>query len=69
MPNDAGIGVKLALDALKIAVGKGKEKSVEQEAKKNQAKEERGKAEKAVTTKALEARVRIIEKYLGIIEE
>lgn len=69
MPNDVGIGVKLAADALKLAVSKGKEKSAEQEAKKNQAKEERGKADKGVTTKAIEARVKIIEKYLGLVEE
>lgn len=69
MPNDAGISVKLAVDALKLAVSRGKEKSAEQEAKKNQTKEERGKADKGVTVKALEARVKIIEKYLGLVEE
>lgn len=69
MPNEVGIGVKLAVEALKLAVSKGKEKSAEQEVKKNQAKEERGKAEKAVTVKTLEARVKIIEKYLGLVEE
>lgn len=58
--------IETRLEQIAVAL---KEKVVETQLKKSKAKEEHGKADNALNIKAIEARLRIVEKYLGLTDE